>query len=85
MGFILSDSKSIACCRLAEIMNISHDSANRFLLRETYEPEDLFNEAKTNLNLIGGALNVDDSMLDKPYSQKMALVGYFGQANITES
>jgi hypothetical protein len=77
MGFLLSEPKSTTCCRLAEIMNISHDSANRFLLRETYEPKDLFNEAKTNLNLIGGTLSVDDSVLDKPYSQKMALVGYF--------
>ena len=51
-------------------MNISHDSANRFLLRESYE-------AKGNLNLIGGTLSVDESVLDKPYSQKMALVGYF--------
>ena len=77
MGFLLSEPKSTTCCHLAEIMNISHDSANRFLLRELYEPEDLFNEAKTNLNLIGGTLSVDDSVLDKPYSQKMALVGYF--------
>ena len=51
-------------------MNISHDSANRFLLRESYE-------AKSNLNLIGGTLSVDESVLDKPYSQKMALVDYF--------
>jgi hypothetical protein len=77
MGFLLSEPKSTTCCRFAEIMNISHDSANRFLWRETYEPEDLFNEAKSNLNLIGGTLSVDDSVLDKPYSQKMALVGYF--------
>ena len=77
MGFLLGEPKSTTCCRLAEIINISHDSANRFLLRETYEPEDLFNEAKTNLNLIGGTLSVDDSVLDKPYSQKMALVGHF--------
>jgi hypothetical protein len=77
MGFLLSESKSATCCRLAEIMNISHDSANRFLLRESYAPQDLFNEAKSNLNLIGGTLSVDDSVLDKPYSQKMALVGHF--------
>lgn len=77
MGFLLSESKSATCCRLAEIMNISHDSVNRFLLRESYEPKDLFNEAKSNLNLIGGTLSVDDSVLDKPYSQKMALVSHF--------
>jgi hypothetical protein len=58
-------------------MNISHDSANRFLLRETYSPQDLFNEAKTSLNLAGGVLSVDDSVLDKPYSNNMAFVGHF--------
>jgi len=69
MGFLLSEPKSTTCCRLTEIINISHDSASRFLLREAYEPQDLFNEAKTHLNLIGGTLSVDDSVLDKPYSQ----------------
>jgi len=58
-------------------MSISHDSVNRFLHREAYSGQDLFNEAKTALNLKGGTLSVDDSVLDKPYSQYMALVGYF--------
>ena len=77
MGFLMSEPKSSTCTRLAEVMNISHDSVNRFLLRESYEPKDLFNEAKRLLNLVGGTLNVDDSTLDKPYSQRMALVGHF--------
>ena len=59
-------------------MNISPDSVNRFLLREAYEPRDLFNEAKRLLNTVGGTLSVDDTALDKPYSPKMDLVGYFG-------
>ena len=46
-------------------------------MRESYGPKDLFNEAKGLLNLIGGTVNVDDSTLDKPYSQKMELVGHF--------
>lgn len=54
-------------------MGISHDSVNRFLLRESYEPQDLFNEAKKLPGVVGGTLNVDDSTLDKPYSQKMEL------------
>lgn len=58
-------------------MGILHDSVNRFLLRESYDPKNLFNEAKQLVNLIGGTVNVDDSTLDKPYSQKMALVGPF--------
>lgn len=73
----MSEPKSTTCTRLSEVMGISHDSVNRFLLREAYEPRDLFNEASRLLNLVGGTLNVDDSTLDKPYSQHMELVGHF--------
>lgn len=58
-------------------MGISHDSVNRFLLRESYEPKDLFNEAQKLLDVVAGTLNVDDTTLDKPYSQKMELVAHF--------
>lgn len=74
MGFLMSEPKSSTCTRLSEVMGISHDSVNRFLLREAYEPSDLFAEASKLLNLKGGTLNVDDSVLDKPYSQHMDLV-----------
>lgn len=73
----MSEPKSTTCTRLSEVMGVSHDSVNRFLLREAYEPEGLFNEASRLLNLVGGTLNVDDSTLDKPYSQHMELVGHF--------
>lgn len=73
----MSEPKSSPCTRLSEVMNISHDSVNRFLLRESYEPRDLYNEAVKLLNVQGGTLNVDDTTLDKPYSQKMALVAHF--------
>jgi len=66
--------------RLAEILEeLSHDSVNRFLLREQYTPKDLFDEVKGELNLIGGTTSVDDSVLDKPYRDlsKTALVGHF--------
>ncbi len=58
-------------------MSISHDSVNRFLNRESYSGRDLYNEASSSLNLKGGTLSVDDSVLDKPYSQYMALVSHF--------
>ena len=46
---------------------LSHDSINRFLLREEYSPEDLFEEVKKELILEGGTLSVDDSVVDKFY------------------
>ena len=49
----MSEPKSGNCSRLAEVMGISHDSVNRFLLREGYEPKDLFNEAKRMLTRLG--------------------------------
>jgi hypothetical protein len=73
----LSTPHSPTCCSLGEVMNISHDSVNRFLLREDYTPHDLFNEARADLNLKGGTVSVDDSVLDKPYSHLIALVGHF--------
>ena len=77
IGFLLGEPKQGSCCRLGEVMNISHDSATRFLQRERYDGKDLYDEAARLLNLKGGTLSVDDSVLDKPYSQYLAFVGYF--------
>src|SRR5512143_159353 len=77
MGFLLSEPNVLSGCRLAEVMNSSHASVNRFLQREAYTPLDLFNESTRGLALKGGTLSVDDSVLDKPYSHQMVLVGYF--------
>lgn len=67
--FLLAEPKYVSCVRLSEVMkNISHDSVNRFLLRENYTPQDLFDEVKNELILEGGIVSVDDSVLDKPYT-----------------
>lgn len=78
--FLLAESKYSGCKRLAQIMeNLSHDSVNRFLLREQYEPKDLFEEIKPNINLIGGTLSGDDTVIDKPHSDPKIteLIGYY--------
>ncbi|MBE9001092.1 transposase [Nostoc sp. LEGE 12447] len=77
---MLAESKYPGCTRLAEIMkDLSHDSVNRFLLRECYEPKDLFNEVKLKINLLGGTLSGDDTVIDKPHSDPKIteLVGYY--------
>ena len=66
--------KQGSCCRLGDVMNIS---ATRFLQRKHYDSKDLYDEAAPLLNLKGGTLSVDDSVLDKPYSHYLAFVGYF--------
>ncbi len=77
IGFLISEPKFVSCQRVSEVLNISHDSVNRFLQRESYTPLDLYNEVKQNIDPIGGTLSVDDSVLDKPYSHHIAYVGHF--------
>lgn len=77
IGYLLSEPYSPSCCRLGEVMDISHDSVNRFLQREVYSPKDLFNEVKEILNLKGGVVSVDDTVLDKPYSFQIGFLGHF--------
>jgi hypothetical protein len=65
---------------LAEILgDVSHDSINRFLLRERYEPKDLFEMIEKVINLEGGILSVDDTVIEKLYSQPKhsELINYF--------
>lgn len=79
-SYLLSDPRYTSCTRLSSIVgNLSHDSVNRFLARERYEPKDLFDEEKARIELAGGILSVDDSVLDKPYMdpKKASLVDYF--------
>jgi hypothetical protein len=78
--FLIAEPKYGGCCRLAEYFeSLSHDSVNRFLLRERYEPKDLFDEVKLDINLIGGTSRCDDTVVEKPYSDpdKTELIGYF--------
>lgn len=78
--FLLSEPKFGGCNRLAEILEqVSHDSVNRFLLRERYHPQDLFDTVKPYINLEGGILSVDDTVVEKPYSdpKRADLIGYF--------
>lgn len=64
---------------MAEIVDISHHSVNRFLERERYKPKDLFLENKAYINLIGGTLSGDDTVIEKLYSNLniSELIGYY--------
>jgi hypothetical protein len=80
-AFLLAEPQSAGCVRLAEVAGgaFAHDAANRFLNREDFGGRDLFEEARPLMDLEGGTLSADDTVLDKPYSQegKTELVGYF--------
>lgn len=80
VSYLLSDPCYISCTRMSDVMEtLSHDSVNRFLDRERFSPQDLFDEEKDKIEYVGGVLSVDDSVLDKPYSDpnKVALVNLF--------
>jgi hypothetical protein len=48
--FLLAEPKYGGCNRLSEILgDVSHDSINRFLLRERYQPKDVFDEIKHHI------------------------------------
>ena len=80
-AFLLAEAQSAGCVRLSEVSGgeFAHDAANRFLNREQFSPRDLFEEMRPLIVLEGGVLSVDDTVLDKSYSQegKTELVGYF--------
>ena len=50
------------------VEGVSHDSVNRFLLRENYTPKDLLKDTEGKIDMVGGVISVDDMVLDKPYS-----------------
>ena len=79
-SYLMIEPNNASCLRLSEIMpEISHDSVNRFLNRERFNGRDLFNENKSELDLVGGVLSVDDSVLDKLYSnpEHATLIDYY--------
>ena len=53
------------------------------MLRSRYEPKDLLNEIKPHIELIGGTLSGDDTVIEKPYSDPnfTEFIGYFWSGN----
>lgn len=73
---------------MAEILgDVSHDSVNRFLLKKRYESKDLFKIIEKIINLVRGILSVDDTVIEKIYSdpKNAELISYFwsGKAHKT--
>lgn len=56
-AFLLAEPNHSGCSRLATVCDseISHDSVNRFLLRETYDPKDLFEAVLPSIEEKGGS------------------------------
>jgi hypothetical protein len=69
MSYLLSSPTGSSCVQAAEVLEVSHDEVNRFLLQGNYSGKDLYEKAIVHLVAQGGTLSADDSVLDKPYSQ----------------
>jgi len=79
IAYLLSEAGKSSCVRSGKVLQISHDEVNRFLVNSDFMGKDLFERAKGALILTGGVLSVDDTVIDKPYSNPAAaeLVGFF--------
>lgn len=78
--YLLSEPQLTTCTGLSDVLpDVSHDSVNRFLLRENYSPSDLKKDIENKIEFLGGVMSVDDMVIDKPYSdsKKSDLIGYF--------
>lgn len=79
IAYLMSEPGSSSCIRASEVLEVSHDKITRLLNQSHYTSYDLFTRVKDELVLAGGTLTVDDSVLDKPYTdhKKSELVGYY--------
>lgn len=79
IAYLLSELGKSSCVCSGQVLQISHDEVNRFLAGHDFSGKDLFAKAKASLQLCGGVLSVDDTVIDKPYSDPdvTELVGFF--------
>lgn len=79
IDFLVGAQKSYSCLEAEKVQPQadnppSHDSITRLLHREEPDTGKLWHESKNQVKLESGILVIDDSTLDKPYSQKIELV-----------
>ncbi len=79
INFIIATPRSVTATEAARVApdttnDVAHDAFTRLLQRLEPDSETLWEEARTQIDLTSGLLVLDDSTLDKPYSQRNALV-----------
>ena len=80
--FLLAAQTAFGCVEASRtsperLRGVAHDAYTRLLTRRPLDPEALWNEAQRVVKdapQSGGLLVLDDTTLDKPYSQKIELV-----------
>jgi len=79
INFIIATPREVTATEAERVQPEStnapaHDAFTRLLQRLEPDPETLWAEAKTQIDLTSGILVLDDSTLEKPYSEFNALV-----------
>lgn len=79
VSYLMISSSGSSCVKASETLCVSHDEVNRFLLSGQYTGKMLFSSVYKSIDLEGGTLSGDDSVLDKPYTKPgtTELVGKF--------
>ncbi len=79
IAYLLSEPGQVSCVKASEVLELTHDEINRFLLSNAFSGKDLFAAVQSGIQCSGGVLSVDDSVLDKPFTnpETTELVGYF--------
>ena len=58
--------------RLSKVnLDLSHDAVNRFLKKNTFDSSLIWDEVKQDIEKESGYLIFDDTLIDKPYSEKL--------------
>ena len=79
VSYLMISSSGSSCVKASETLCVSHDEVNRFLLSGEFTGKMLFISVCRSIDLYGGTLSGDDSVLDKPYTKRgtTELVGRF--------
>ncbi len=79
--YLVASPRTVTCTEAARVQPDrrdapAHDAFSRLLYRLEPDPAALWEEAKPLVHRTGGVLVLDDSTLDKPYAERIELVGW---------
>lgn len=70
VAYLMSSPSGSSCVKASNVLTMSHDAVNRFLSSGNFTGKDLFKSVYKSIDLYGGTLSADDSVLDKPYTKQ---------------
>ena len=64
VAYLMSSPSGSSCVKASNVLTMSHDAVNRFLSSGNFTGKDLFKSVYKSIDLYGGTLSADDSVLD---------------------